>query len=51
MVKTNSIKMFFAFGDQFRIEYNLLLEVKNANQCVMVLMKNVTTISKGDQFI
>jgi hypothetical protein len=32
------------FGNQFRIEYDQLVETKNYSQCVMVLVKNVTTI-------
>jgi hypothetical protein len=36
------------FGNNFRIEYEQLLEVYNGSECVMVLIKNVTITSKGD---
>ncbi len=38
------------FGINFRTKYDQLLEVYNGGQCVMLLIKNVTTISKGDQY-
>jgi hypothetical protein len=37
-----------AFGNNFKIEYEQLLEAYNGSQCVMVLIKNVTTTSKGN---
>ncbi len=30
-------------GNQFKIEYNQLVEAKNYGRCAMVLVKNVTT--------
>jgi len=36
------------FGNNFRTKYEQLLEAYNGNQCVMVLIKNVTTTLKGD---
>jgi hypothetical protein len=41
----------FAFGNNFRIEYDQLLELYNGGQCVMLLTKNVTTTSKGDRYL
>ncbi len=40
-------------GNNFRTEYEQLLEAYNGDQCAMVLIKNVTTIttSKGDQYL
>ncbi len=38
----------FAFGNNFRIEYDQLFEAYNEGQCVMLLIKNVTTTSKGN---
>jgi hypothetical protein len=35
------------FGNNFRTKYELL-EAYNGSQCVMVLIKNVTTTLKGD---
>jgi hypothetical protein len=37
-----------AFGNNFRIEDEQLLEVYNGGQCVMVLINNMTTTLKGD---
>jgi len=34
--------------NNFKIEYEQLLELYNGGQCIMVLFKNVTTTSKGD---
>jgi len=34
----------FAFSDQFKTKYDQLVEAKNFNQCVMVLVKNVIAI-------
>lgn len=41
----------FVFGNQFKIEYNQLVKAKNSSQCVMVLVKNVTTITINNQFL
>ncbi len=35
------------FGNNFKIEYEQLLEMYNGGQCVMVLFKNMMTTSKG----
>jgi hypothetical protein len=34
------------FGNNFKIEYEQLLEMYNEGHCAMVLIKNVTTITK-----
>jgi hypothetical protein len=36
------------FGNNFKIQYEQLLEAYNGSQCVMVLINNATTTSKGD---
>jgi hypothetical protein len=36
------------FGNNFRTKYEQLLQAYNGSQCVMVLIKNVTTTLKGD---
>jgi hypothetical protein len=41
----------FVFGNQFKIEYDQLVEAKNSSQCVMVLVKNVTTIKINNRFL
>jgi hypothetical protein len=38
-------------GNQFRIEYDQLVEAKNYGRCVMVLVKNVTTTIISNQFL
>ncbi len=40
-----------ALGNNFRIWYNQLLEAYNGGLCVMLLTMNVTTTSKGDQYL
>jgi hypothetical protein len=40
-----------AFGNNFRTKYDRLLEVYNGSQCVMLLIKNVTTTSKKDRYL
>jgi len=40
----------FIFGNNFKMKYEQLLEAYNGSQCVMVLIKNVTTTIKGDQY-
>ncbi len=40
----------FVLGNNFRIEYDQLLKAYNEGQCVMLLIKNVTTTSKGDRY-
>ncbi len=37
-----------AFGTNFKTKYELFFETFNGGQCVMVLIKNVATTSKGD---
>ncbi len=39
------------FGNNFKIEYEQLFEVYNGGQCVTILIKNVTTTSKGDWYL
>jgi hypothetical protein len=39
------------FANNFKTKYDQLLEVYNGGQCVMLLIKNVTTTSKGDQYL
>jgi hypothetical protein len=39
----------FVFGNDFKTKYELL-EVYNGGQFAMVLIKNVTTTTKGDQY-
>ncbi len=41
----------FALGNNSRVEYDQLLKAYNEGQCVMLLIKNVTTTSKGDQYL
>jgi hypothetical protein len=48
MMKANVIVL--TYDNQFKTEYDELIEPKNVNQCVMVLMKNVTTTTIGDSF-
>jgi hypothetical protein len=38
-------------GNNFKIEYDQLVEAYNGGQCAMLLIKNVTTTSKGDQYL
>ncbi len=38
-------------GNNFRIKYEQVLEAYNGGQCAMVLIKNVTTTSKGNQYL
>jgi len=37
-----------AFGNNFKTKYEQLLEAYNGGHCGMVLIKNVTTTTKGD---
>jgi hypothetical protein len=37
-----------AFGNNFKAKYEQFFEVYNGGQCAMVLIKNVTTTSKGN---
>ncbi len=37
-------------GNNFKIKYEELFKVYNGSQCAMVLIKNVTTTSKGDKY-
>ncbi len=39
------------FGNNFITKYDQLLEAYNGGQCVMLLIKNVTIISKGDWYL
>ncbi len=41
----------FAFGNNFIIKYEQFLEVYNGSHCGMFFIKNVTTITKGDQYL
>jgi hypothetical protein len=41
----------FVLGNNFKTKYEELLEAYNEGQCVMVLIKNVTTASKEDQYL
>jgi hypothetical protein len=38
-------------ANNFRTKYDQLFEAYNGGQCVMLLIKNVTTTSKGDQYL
>ncbi len=38
-------------GNNFKIEYEQLLEVYNGSHCRMDLIKNVTTTTKGDRYL
>jgi indole-3-glycerol phosphate synthase len=38
-------------NNNFRVEYDQLLEAYNGGQCAMLLIKNVITTSKGDQYM
>jgi hypothetical protein len=38
----------FMMGNNFIMEYEQFLEAYNGGQCVKVLIKNVTTTSKGN---
>ncbi len=40
-----------ALGNNFRTKYDQLLEAYNGGQCVMLLIKNVATTSKGDRYL
>jgi len=44
-------KNVFVLGNNFRIKYEQLLEAYNGGQCAMVLIKNVTTTSKGNRYL
>ncbi len=39
------------FGSLFRTKYDQLVEIKNADQCAMALVKNVIVTTMGDQFL
>ncbi len=41
----------FAFDNNFKVEYEQLFEAYNGGQCAMVLIKNVTTTSRGYQYL
>jgi len=51
MEKVNLIETLLFLVIIFKIKYEQLLKVYNGNQCVIVLIKNVTTTSKGDQYL
>jgi hypothetical protein len=40
-----------ALGNNFRIKYEQFLEAYNGGHCAMVLIKNVTTTTKRDQYV
>jgi len=44
-------KNVLALGNNFKIEYDQLLEVYNGGQCVMLLIKNVTITSKKYRYV
>ncbi len=39
------------FCNNFKTKYDQLLEAYNGDQCVMLLIENVTTTSKRDQYL
>jgi hypothetical protein len=41
----------FAFGNNFKTEYEKFLKPYNEGQCVMVLIKNVATTSKENRYL
>jgi hypothetical protein len=41
----------FVLGNNFKTKYEQLLEAYNGGQCAMVLIKNVTITTKGDQYL
>jgi hypothetical protein len=41
----------FILHNDFKIEYDQLLEAYNGGQCAMLLIKNVTTTSKGVRYL
>jgi hypothetical protein len=41
----------FALGNNFITKYEQLLNVYNGGHCGMVLIKNVTTTTKGDRYL
>ncbi len=40
-----------ALGNNFRIQYEQLLKAYNGGHCGIILIKNVTTTAKGDQYL
>jgi len=41
----------FTFGNNFKTQYEQLLQAYNGGHCGMVLIKNVTTTTKGDRYL
>jgi len=41
----------FVLGNDFKVEYEQLLETYNGGQCDMILIKNVPTTSKGNWYL
>jgi len=41
----------FALGNNFRIQYEQLLKAYNGGHYGIILIKNVTTTTKGDQYL
>jgi hypothetical protein len=41
----------FILGNNFKIDNEQLLEAYNGGQCIMVLIKNMVTTSKGDRYL
>ncbi len=39
-----------ALGNNFKIQYEQLLKAYNGGHCGIILIKNVTTTTKGDQY-
>jgi hypothetical protein len=51
MEKVNLTKAFLLLVTISKIEYEQLLEAYNVGHCAMVLIKNVTTTTKGDRYL
>ncbi len=41
----------FILGNNFKTKYEQLLEAYNGGHCAMILIKNVTITTKGDQYL
>lgn len=40
-----------AFTDQFKVEYEQVVEAFNNGLCVMILFKNIATTKSGDKYL
>jgi len=49
--KGEFIQHILAFANNFRTKYEQFLEAYNGGHCGMVLIKNMTTTKKGDQYL